>query len=184
MEKNRLFKKYNEEISKELLKQLKLENIMQVPRVQKIIVNSGIGSIKDNREFVDLFTEELASLSGQKPSVRKSRLSVASFKIRKGDPVGIAVTLRNDKMWAFLDKLINIVLPKVRDFGGVSPTSFDRLGNYSLGIKEHTIFPEVNPNIVKATRSLEVTIVMSSPNTNENKLLLEMLGMPFRKDTK
>ncbi|OGC50671.1 50S ribosomal protein L5 [candidate division WWE3 bacterium RIFCSPLOWO2_01_FULL_37_15] len=178
---NRLYKAYKEKKVHDLKKQLGLKNIMQVPRINKININAGIGSFKDNREASESFVHELAELTGQKPYYRKARLSEAGFKIKKGDIVGYAVTLRGSKMWAFLDKLINIVLPRVRDFRGLNRDSFDENGNYSLGIREHVIFPEVNPNATKGIRSLQVTIVMNSNNKEWNTALLENMGFPFKK---
>ncbi len=178
----RLYKKYKEEIAPKLMEDLGLTNVFELPRLEKIVVNAGIGSFKDNKEAVDMFLEEFTNITGQKPSVRKARLSVAGFKIRQGDVIGVAVTLRGDKMWAFLDKLVNIVLPRFRDFKGVSIKSFDKNGNYSLGITEHTIFPEVNANTTKGIRSLQATLVTSVNDVKKSKALLEALGMPFRKD--
>ena len=177
----RLQKKYKEKIAHELKKQLGLENIMQVPKIQKISVNAGIGGFKDNREASETFMQELSEITGQKPYYRKARLSEAGFKIKKGDVIAYAVTLRGHKMWTFLDKLINIVLPRVRDFRGLSRDSFDKNGNYSLGLREHVIFPEVNPNATKGIRSLQVTIVMNSHKKESNAALLEKMGFPFKK---
>jgi len=181
---NRLYTKYKEEVQQALLKELKLANVMETPKIVKISVNAGIGGFRENREHVENFTQELAEITSQKPFVRKARLSEAGFKVRKGDEVGYAVTLRGAKMWAFLDKLISIVLPRVRDFRGMSRDSFDGKGNYSFGVREHVIFPEVNPNAVKGIRSLQVTIVMKDGNKEKNILLLEKLGFPFKKEKK
>lgn len=178
---NRLYKTYKEKMAQDLKKQLSLENIMQVPKIKKININAGIGGFKENREATESFINELADITSQKPYYRKARLSEAGFKIKKGDVVGYSVTLRGYKMWAFLDKLINIVLPRVRDFRGLSRDSFDNSGNYSLGIREHVIFPEVNPNATKGIRSLQVTIVMNSNNKEWNTALLENMGFPFKK---
>lgn len=181
---NRLYEKYKKELIKNLKDDLKLENIMEVPRIKKISVNAGVGGFRDNKEALDLFTNDLAELTGQKPYVRKARLSEAGFKVRKGDVVGLAVTLRGARMWAFLDKFISVVLPRVRDFRGLNPDSFDGSGNYSVGVREHVIFPEVNPNTVKGIRSLQITIVTSSLNVDRNKALLKSLGFPFKKVAK
>jgi large subunit ribosomal protein L5 len=181
---NRLKQKYIENIVPAVTKEFKLENVMVVPRLKKVSINAGIGSFRDNREAVDLFVSELASMAGQKPYPRTARLSEAGFKVRKGDVVGYAVTLRGDRMWAFLDKFINIALPRVRDFRGLKDTAFDEEGNYSVGVKEHVIFPEVNANTTKGIRSLQLTIVTNSKDANLNKFVLKELGMPFRKDTK
>lgn len=172
---------YKNQIAQELMKEFNLANVMQVSKLTKISINSGIGSFRDNREAVDSFLADFVAFSGQKPFVRKARLSIAGFKIKQNDVVGYAVTLRGDKMWAFLDKFINIALPRVRDFRGVSESSFDKNGNYSLGIKEHVIFPEVNANTTKGIRSLQVSLVFNSNNVELNRALLTKLGMPFRK---
>ena len=155
---------------------------MEVPRINKIVVNTGIGSFRDNRESVESFEKEFSEILGQKPYPRKARISVAGFKIKQGDLVGFTGTLRGDRMWAFLDKLIGTAIPRIRDFRGLENDKFDQDGNYSLGIKEHVIFPEINPNAVKGIRSLQITIVSTSKNKKLNKLVLENLGMPFKKE--
>lgn len=181
---NRLKQKYNESIVSVVTKEFKLPNVMMVPRLEKISINAGIGSFRENREAVDSFVTDLAAMTGQKPYPRSARLSVAGFKVRQGDTVGYTVTLRGDRMWAFLDKFINIALPRVRDFRGLRDTSFDEDGNYSVGIKEHVIFPEVNPNTTKGIRSLQLTVVTNSKDKELNKFVLKELGLPFRKDAK
>jgi large subunit ribosomal protein L5 len=181
---NRLFEKYFKEVASTAQKDLNLGNIMEVPRIMKVSINSGIGPFRDNREAVESFVTELTALSAQKPFPRKVKKSEAGFKIKEGDVVGYAVTLRGNRMWAFLDKLINIALPRVRDFRGLSEEAFDRNGNYSLGIKEHVIFPEVNPNTTKGIRGLQVTIVFNSGDTEKNRYVLKGLGFPFKKDDK
>ncbi len=181
---NRLKEKYTKEIIKDIQKEFKLGNVMEVPRIMKISINSGVGSFRDNKEAFESFTQELSEISGQKVFQRQARMSEAGFKMKKGDIVGLTVTLRGEKMWAFMDKLIGIVLPRVRDFKGISVESFDQDGNYSMGIREHTIFPEVNANVTKGIRGLQVTIVMSSSDTDMNREVLKRLGFPFRKDTK
>jgi large subunit ribosomal protein L5 len=175
---NRLKQKYNEKIRPELTSQFKYANVMQVPTIKKVVVNAGIGPFRESREAVESFVADLTALTGQKPSPRTARLSVASFKIRQNDVVGYTVTLRGERMWAFLDKLINVALPRVRDFRGLKSDAFDEAGNYSMGIKEHVIFPEVNPNATKGIRSLQVTIVMDG-DLAANKVLLGKLGIPF-----
>lgn len=179
---NRLKETYNKEILPKMIKELGLENAMAVPRIEKISINAGIGPFRDNKEAVETFIGELSDLAGQKVFPRKARKSEAGFKIRKNDIVGFAVTLRGDKMWAFLDKLISIALPRVRDFRGLNDASFDENGNYSLGIREHVIFPEVNPNTTKGIRSMQVTIVFNTNDEEHNRYLLKGLGMPFRKE--
>lgn len=179
---NRLQNSYINKIVPELKSEFALGNNLQVPKINKLSVNVGIGSFRDNREMVESFVSEMQAFTGQKPYPRKSRLSVSNFKIRQNDVVGYAVTLRNQKMWSFIDKLINISLPRVRDFRGISDKAFDKNGNYSLGIKEHVIFPEVNSNTTKGIRSLQVTFVFNTSDILLNKALLSKLGMPFRKN--
>ena len=179
---NRLLKRYTEYVKEEGKKELGITNVMEVPRILKIKLNCGIGSFRDNREAVDSFVEELANIAGQKPYPRKAKKSEAGFKIKQGDIVGYAVTLRGDRMWAFLDKLINIALPRVRDFRGMSDDSFDDNGNYSVGIREHVIFPEVNPNTTKGIRSIQATIVFNSKDKEKTRKVLKGLGFPFKKE--
>ena len=177
---NRLKEKYNE-IKKDLMKDLQIKNSMQLPKIQKVVVNAGIGDFRDDKGALETFTTELADITGQKPVERKARLSEAGFKIRKGDVVGLSVTLRGDNMWVFLDKLIGISLPRVKDFRGLNEKAFDKAGNYSIGIKEHAIFPEVNPNTTKGIRHLQVTVVTKAGNAKESEILLRELGFPLRK---
>lgn len=179
---NNLRKKYLEELVPRINEEYHLKSVMEVPRLLKIKVNSGIGSFRDNREAVDSFEQELGLLLGQKPYPRKARKSIASFKVRQGDVIGYSATLRGESMWAFLEKLIGIAIPRIRDFRGLPISSFDQDGNYSLGIKEHIIFPEVNPNTVKGIRSLQLTMVFSGGNAKLNKVVLGYLGMPFVKE--
>lgn len=179
---NRLRQKYNEEVLKKAKKDLGIDNVMDIPKITKISVNTGIGSFRENKEAVETFVNEFGDLTSQKPYPRKAKKSEAGFKIKQGDVVGYAVTLRGDKMWAFLDKLINIALPRVRDFRGLNELSFDENGNYSLGIKEHVIFPEVNPNTTRGIRGLQVTIGFNSKDSEKNEYVLRNLGFPFRKE--
>jgi large subunit ribosomal protein L5 len=159
-----------------------LSNPMQLPRLNKIVINAGIGKLyKDNKDNADSFFHEIYSLAGQKPVYRKSRISEAGFSVRKNDIIGITTTLRGDRMWNFLEKLIRVSLPRVRDFRGVSKSSFDGSGNYSVGIREHVIFPEVDANKTKGIRPLQVTLVFSNSNPERSKKLLSHLGMPFSK---
>jgi len=176
---NRLKSLYTTKIKSELLKELGLENIMQVPTLEKIVVNSGIGSFRDNKDALDSFFNEFMSLTGQRPNFRKARFSEAGFKVRKNDLVGVTVTLRGERMWDFLEKLISVSLPRVRDFKGVSKKAFDKLGNYSIGIKEHIIFPEVDANKTKGVRSLQVNFVFKNGSPVNSSKLLEKLGLPF-----
>lgn len=179
---NRLRQEYKEKIADQLVKDLNLSNKMEAPKLKKIVINAGIGEFRENREAVESFVNDLASLAGQQPSFRKARLSESGFKIRKGDIVGYTVTLRGERMWAFLDKFVSIVLPRVRDFQGLNLKSFDDRGNYSVGLKEHVIFPEVNPNTIKGIRSLQVNFSFSSQGKEHSQAFLEAVGMPFKKN--
>ena len=179
----RLKEKYLKEIAPKLVKEFKLGNVMEAPTILKVSINSGTGSFRENKEAVEFFADELSNISGQKAFARKARKSEAGFKIKQGDVVGFAVTLRGDRMWAFIDKLINIAFPRIRDFRGFSNDSFDGEGNYSVGIREHVIFPEVNPNTTKGIRSLQVTIVFSTKDKEKNQQLLKELGFPFAEST-
>lgn len=176
---NRLKQKYIEKISPALLKEFGYENVMLVPQIKKVVVNAGVGPFRENREAVEAFVADLANLTGQKPSPRAARTSIAGFKIRENDIVGYTCTLRGERMWAFLDKFVNIALPRVRDFRGLNPNAFDENGNYSVGVKEHVIFPEVNPNAIKGIRSLQLTIVMNTKDKEANRFMLKELGIPF-----
>lgn len=176
---NRLKEIYTTKLKPELLKELGLKNIMQVPKLEKIVINSGIGSFRDNKDSLDSFFNEFMSISGQRPNFRKARFSEAGFKVRKNDLVGLTVTLRGERMWDFLERLISVSLPRVRDFKGVSKKAFDRLGNYSIGVKEHIIFPEVDANKTKGIRSLQVNFVFKNGSPVNSFKLLEKLGLPF-----
>ncbi len=178
---NRLKTKYEKEIVPQLVRELGIKNRMAVPKVTKIVVNQGIGVISKNKELLAQSKENFAKITGQAPSVRQASVSVASFSLRRGMPVGLKVTLRGQRIYSFLDRLISIVLPRLRDFRGLSLRSFDKEGNYTLGIDELTVFPEID--ISKAGPSgLEVSIVTSTNNVKKAKRLLELLGMPFEKD--
>lgn len=178
---NQLLEKYKKEISLNLARELGVKNPMATPRVTKVVVNMGTGTIKDNKEEQEKAVSELASIVGQKPSVRLARRSVAGFNLREGEPVGISATLRGVRMYHFIDKLLNIVLPRLRDFRGVSKRSFDKDGNYTLGFAEHTVFPEIDLGKVSRARGLEVTIVTNTHSPEKSKRLLEEMGMPFEK---
>lgn len=179
---NRLKEKYQKEIVPKMVKEFGFKSNMEVPRIDKIVINAGIGNFRESREAVESFENELALILGQKPYPRKARLSEAGFKIKKGDVVGYAATLRGEKMWAFLDKLISIAIPRIRDFRGLDVSSFDEAGNYSLGITEHIVFPEVNPNTTKGIRSLQLSIICSGDDKEVNRALLSYVGMPFKKE--
>jgi large subunit ribosomal protein L5 len=179
---NIMKERYQKEISPALMKALGLTNIMQIPRVTKVVVNIGLGEAMDNPKALDAAVIDLTTITGQKPVVTKARKSIANFKLREGRAIGTAVTLRGDRMWAFLDRLMNIVLPRVRDFRGVSPNSFDGRGNYTLGLREQIIFPEIEYDKVDKVRGLEITIVTSATTDEQAAALLQLLGMPFRKE--
>ncbi len=176
----RLKEKYLKEIVPEMMKKFQYKNVMQVPRLEKIVVNMGVGDATQDSRLLENAMNELALISGQKPQVRKARKSVSNFKLRKGASIGCRVTLRGDRMYEFIDRLFNIAIPRIRDFRGVSPRGFDNFGNYTLGIKEQTIFPEINIDNVTRVRGMNVTFVFkNSTNTEANRELLKMLGMPF-----
>ena len=175
----RLRVKYNEEIIGQLEEKFGYTNKMQVPKLEKIVLNMGLGSEKDNPKGIDAALDELALIAGQRPIVTKAKKSVANFKVREGMNVGAKVTLRGDRMYYFADKLMNIVLPRVRDFRGVSDTSFDGRGNYAMGVKEQLIFPEINYDDVDKTRGMDIVFVTTANTDEEAKELLKLLGMPF-----
>jgi large subunit ribosomal protein L5 len=178
----RLEEKYRNEVVPALMKSLGLKNIMQVPRITKVVVNIGLGEALDNAKALDYAVQDIATITGQKPIITKARKSVAAFKLREGRAIGVKVTLRGDKMWAFLDRLMNVALPRVRDFRGVSPNAFDGRGNYTLGVREQLIFPEIDYDKIDKVRGMEVTIVTTARNDEEGRQLLALLGMPFRKE--
>ena len=173
--------KYKTEVIAALTKEFGFDNPMRVPRLQKIVINFGIGEATQNPKVVDKAVEQLTMLSGQKPIVTKSRKAIANFKLRENQAIGVKVTLRRDRMWEFLDRLISIALPRVRDFRGVSPKGFDGRGNFTMGLREQIIFPEINYEQVDKVRGMNVTLVTSAVNDAESKSLLLALGMPFRK---
>ncbi len=178
---NRLKKIYNEEIAPAIFEELSLENIMQIPRIEKIVVNVGVGEALDNPKALDEAVKDISIITGQRPVVTKAKKSIANFKLREGRAIGAKVTLRGDRMWAFLDRLINVALPRVRDFRGISPDSFDGRGNYTLGLREQLIFPEIDYDQVDKVRGMEITIVTSAENDDQARALLTKFGMPFRK---
>jgi large subunit ribosomal protein L5 len=178
---NRMKEQYQQEVVPNLMKTLSLTNVMQVPRVQKVVVNIGMGEAMDNPKSLDAAVGDVALITGQKPVVTKAKKSIANFKLREGRTIGVKVTLRGDKMWAFLDRLMNVVLPRVRDFRGVSPDAFDGRGNYTLGLREQLIFPEIEYDKIDKIRGMEITIVTSAGSDDQAAIMLQMLGMPFRK---
>lgn len=178
---NQLKEKYINEVLPAMQSTLKLENVMLYPKVEKVVVNIGLGEAIDNPKALDAAVNDLVQITGQKPVVTKARISVANFKLREGRQIGAKVTLRGEKMWAFLDRVLNIVLPRVRDFRGVSPDAFDGRGNYTLGLKEQTLFPEIDYEKIDKVRGMEITIVTSAQNDDQARVMLGLLGMPFRK---
>jgi large subunit ribosomal protein L5 len=181
MNKQRLEEKYEKEVVPALAKEFSIKNKLAIPRLIKVVVNVGIGEIAKNKESMELAKKDLAQITGQFPAVRNSKVSVASFNLRRGMPVGLTVTLRGVRMYAFVDRLFSIVLPRFRDFRGVSDKSFDKGGNYTLGIFEYTVFPEIDLAKSHALKGFEVTLVTSSQTKEKSKRLLELLGMPFTK---
>ncbi|HEU4627841.1 MAG TPA: 50S ribosomal protein L5 [Steroidobacteraceae bacterium] len=177
----RLHEQYRNEIVPKLKQELGLANPMQVPKIEKITVNMGVGEAVADRKLMDAAVADLTKITGQKPSVRKSRKAVASFKLRAGLGVGCMVTLRGDRMYEFLDRLINIAMPRIRDFRGVSPRSFDGRGNYSLGVKEQIIFPEIQYDQIDQIRGMDITITTTASDNKQGRALLEAFNFPFRK---
>ena len=177
----RLLLAYRDTIAQQMTKEFDYGNRMQVPRVDKIVVNIGIGEAKDNDKALDAAVGDVVTITGQKPQLIKAKKSVAAFKLRAGQTVGIKTTLRGRRMWYFLDKLLNIALPRIRDFRGVSPDGFDGRGNYSLGMREQVVFPEVDYDKIDKLRGLEVSIITTARTDDEARSLLTRLGMPFRK---
>ena len=178
---NRLQEKYNSDVIPALRKSFEYKNIMQVPRLDKVVVNIGMGEAMDNPKALEAAVNDLAIITGQKPVMTKARKSIANFKLREGRMIGTKVTLRGDKMWAFLDRLMTTALPRVRDFRGVSPNAFDGRGNYTLGLRDQLIFPEIEYDKIDKLRGMEVTIVTTAKNDDQARALLQMLGMPFSK---
>ena len=178
----RLKERYASEILPELRREFNYANVMQVPRVQKVTVNIGLGEAKENARAVETATADIATITGQKPVVTKAKKAIANFKIRENMAVGVAVTLRGDRMYEFLDRLLNVALPRIRDFHGVPVKAFDGRGNYSLGLREQLIFPEIEYDKVDRIRGMQVNIQTSARTDEEGKRLLEMMGMPFAKE--
>jgi large subunit ribosomal protein L5 len=176
----RLKDKYREEVVPALKERFGYDNIMQVPKLEKVVVNMGLGDCKDNSKALELAVSELTTVSGQKPIVTRAKKSIANFKLRAGMNVGAKVTLRGDRMYEFTDKLVSIVLPRVRDFRGVSPKAFDGRGNFSLGVREQLIFPEIEYDKVEKIRGMEMVFVTTAKTDEEAQELLRMLGMPFQ----
>ena len=176
----RLRDKYQKDVIPALQKEFGYKNVMAVPRIQKVVVNMGLGEATSNAKLVDVGADELARVTGQKPVTRRAKKSIAAFKVRKGMPIATMVTLRGDRMWEFLDRLMNIALPRVRDFKGVSPKGFDGRGNYTLGLRDQLMFPEIDYMKVDKARGMNVCVVTSAKTDQEARKLLQFVGMPFR----
>lgn len=179
MQKN-LRERYRTEIINDLMKKLGYKNVLQVPKLEKVVVNMGMGEAMSDSKFLDGGTNDLKTITGQKPLVTRAKKSIATYKIRKGGPVGCKVTLRGQRMYDFFSKLVNFVLPRVRDFKGVSPKSFDGRGSYNLGLKEQLVFPEINYDKLDNVRGMDIAIVTTAKSDEEGKILLSAMGMPFR----
>src|SRR5919206_1280753 len=174
----RLRERYREEVAPALKERFEYKNVMQIPRIEKIVVNMGVGEAAQNARALDGAMEDLAKITGQKPQMRRARKSIAGFKIREGMPVGARVTLRGERMWEFLDRLISVALPRVRDFRGVSPRGFDGRGNYTLGLKDQLLFPEIDYMKVDKARGMNISVVTTAKTDQESRKLLQLLGMP------
>lgn len=177
----RLKEKYSKEVVPSLMEKFQYRNVMEVPKLEKIILNMGLGEARENPKIMESAVEEMSIITGQKPIVTKAKKSVANFKLREGMPVGVKVTLRGAKMYEFLDKLMNISLPRVRDFRGISATSFDGRGNYALGVKEQLIFPEIDYDKIDSIKGMDIIVVTTANTDEESKEFLSLMGMPFKK---
>jgi large subunit ribosomal protein L5 len=180
-EKPRLRGKYEEEVTSALREQFRYGNVMEVPRLTKIVVNIGMGEALQDANALDKAADDVATITGQKPVINRAKRSIANFRLREGNPIGVSTTLRGARMWEFLDRLIAAALPRIRDFQGLNPNAFDGRGNYSLGIREQLIFPEIEYDKVDKVRGMQVTIVTTARTDEEGRRLLELMGMPFRK---
>jgi len=177
---NRLKEKYQTEAIASLKKEFGYTNVMAVPKIEKVVVNMGLGEATGNAKIIDTGADELARVTGQKPVTRRAKKSIAQFKVRKGQPIGTSVTLRGERMWEFLDRLVSIALPRVRDFKGVSPKGFDGRGNYTLGLRDQLLFPEIDYMKVDKARGMNVSVVTTAKTDEEARKLLQFIGMPFR----
>lgn len=182
MPQPRLKERYRQEIAPELMREFNYANPMQVPRVEKITVNIGLGEARDNARSLDSATADVATITGQRPIITRAKRAIANFKIREGMPIGVAATLRGDRMYEFLDRLLNVALPRIRDFHGVSTKAFDGRGNFSLGVREQLIFPEIEYDKVDRIRGMQINIITTARNDEEGRRLLERLGMPFARE--
>ena len=179
---SRLKKQYQESIRPQLMKDLAIQNVWAAPRMQKVVVNMGVGEASQNIKLLDSAMEELASITGQRPVMRRARKSIAAFKLREGQPVGATVTLRGKRMWEFIDRLVNVALPRVRDFRGAPTKAFDGRGNYTMGLEDQLIFPEIDYSRVSQSRGMNITFVTTSRDDQGARRLLELLGLPFRRN--
>ncbi len=180
--KSKLHKKYRDTIVGEIKDELKMSNVMLVPKLKKIVINSGVGDAKGNKEIFDEFKKDIRKITGQEPIITNAKISISNFKIREGMPVGMKVTLRGVRMWGFLEKLVHIVLPRIKDFRGLSAKSFDGRGNYSFGIKDHTIFPEIDTNKVVKSRGIQIVISTTAQNNEDGEHLLRKLNLPLKEN--
>lgn len=176
----RLQEKYNKELKDKLFKELELKNVMTIPKLEKIVVNSGVGEATQNIKVLDKVVEELTTITGQKPSIRRAKKSIAQFRLREGMPIGAFVTLRGKRMYEFLDRLVSIVMPRMKDFRGLSPKSFDGRGNYTMAIRDQLVFPEINYNKVERTKGMSITFVTSATEDDHGKALLKSMGLPIQ----
>jgi large subunit ribosomal protein L5 len=177
---SRLRDRYSKEVAPAMKKEFGYKNVMAIPKIEKVVVNMGLGDATQNTKIVDTGTDEVARITGQKPVVTRAKKSIAQFKVRKGMPIGTMVTLRGERMWEFLDRLISVALPRVRDFRGVSPRGFDGRGNYTLGLKDQLLFPEIDYMKVDKARGMNISVVTTARTDEESRKLLQLLGMPFR----
>ncbi len=179
----RLKQRYRDEVAPALIEEFSYANKMQAPQVKKVVVNIGLGEARQDAKVLDAASTDIATITGQKPVITRARRSIANFKIREGDPIGVMVTMRGNQMWEFLDRLLNATLPRIRDFRGVSPKAFDGRGNFSLGVQEQLIFPEIEYDSIDRVRGMQINIITTALTDEEGTRLLELLGMPFSKGT-
>lgn len=180
----RLKTKYNDEIKPKLVERFGYKTVMQAPKIEKVVLNMGVGEAKQDSKQLDQALEQLAMIAGQKPNIRRARKSIAQFKLREGMPVGISVTLRDERAYEFLDRFTSVAIPRIRDFRGLNPRSFDGRGNYSIGVREQVIFPEIDYDAIDQVRGLDITVVTSAPTDGEAFALLELLGLPFARENR
>jgi large subunit ribosomal protein L5 len=180
----RLKDRYNDEIRPQLFERLGKSSVMQVPKVEKVVLNMGVGEAKQDSKMLDAAAGQLAQIAGQKPNIRRARKSIAQFKLREGMPVGVSVTLRGERAYEFLDRLMSVAVPRIRDFRGLNPRSFDGRGNYTIGVREQIIFPEIDYDAIDQVRGLDITIVTSAQDDRDAFALLEALGMPFSRENR